>query len=53
MRNAKFQALERTQPVLPMGFLYIDGAIVAQCKPRHRHYELLTFLRHIEANVPA
>jgi hypothetical protein len=31
----------------------LDGAVIAQCKPRHRHQEFLAFLRHIEANVPA
>ena len=25
---------------------------IAQCKPRHRHQEFLSFLRHIDANVP-
>jgi putative transposase len=73
--KSQIQALERTQPLLPMGFGYIegvthdyqrhgtttlfaalnvlDGAVLAQCKPRHRHQEFLAFLRHIEANVPA
>ena len=31
----------------------LDGAVLAQCKPRYRHQEFLAFLRHIEANVPA
>src|SRR5258705_3211467 len=31
----------------------LDGAVLAQCRPRHRHQEFLAFLRHIEANVPA
>src|SRR3984893_13868931 len=31
----------------------LDGAVIAQCKPRHRHQEFLAFLRHIETNVPA
>ncbi|MBA2492441.1 MAG: IS630 family transposase [Gammaproteobacteria bacterium] len=31
----------------------LDGRVLAQCKPRHRHQEFLSFLRHIEANVPA
>ena len=73
--KSQIQALERTQPMLPMGFGYIegvthdyqrhgtttlfaaltvlDGAVTAQCKPRHRHQEFLAFLRHIETNVPA
>ena len=28
------------------------GQILAQCKPRHRHQEFLSFLKHIDANVP-
>jgi putative transposase len=73
--KSQIQALERTQPMLPMGFGYVegvthdyerhgtttlfaalnvlDGSILAQCKPRHRHQEFLAFLRHLEANVPA
>jgi putative transposase len=72
--KSQVQALERTQPMLPMGFGYVegvthdykrhgtttlfaalnvlDGSVLAQCKPRHRHQEFLSFLRHIEANVP-
>jgi putative transposase len=30
----------------------LDGTVIAQCKPRHRHQEFLGFLRTIEANVP-
>ena len=26
--------------------------MIAQCKPRHRHQEFLSFLRHIEKSVP-
>ena len=29
------------------------GRVIAQCKPRHRHQEFLSFLRHIDANVPS
>jgi transposase len=72
--KSQVQALERTQPVLPMGLGYVEGithdyirhgtttlfaaldvangSILAQCKQRHRHQEFLSFLRHIEANVP-
>lgn len=72
--KSQVQALERTQPVLPMGLGYVEGvthdyirhgtttlfaaldvangAVLTQCKPKHRHQEFLTFLRHIEANVP-
>src|SRR6266446_9584402 len=73
--KSQVQALERTQPVLPMGFGYIegvthdyyrhgtttlfaalnvlDGSVITQCKPRHRHQEFLSFLNHLERNVPA
>ena len=73
--KSQVQALERTQPMLPMGLgnlegfthdyqrhgtttLFaalnlLDGSVLAQCQPRHRHQEFLAFLRHIEANVPA
>lgn len=72
--KSQCQALERTQPMLPLGMGYVegithdyerhgtttlfaalnvaDGKVLAQCKPRHRHQEFLTFLRHIERNVP-
>jgi len=30
----------------------LDGSVLAQCKPRHRHQEYLAFLRHIETQVP-
>ena len=68
------QALERTQPVLPMGLGYLegvthdyyrhgtttlfaalnvlDGSVITQCKPRHRHQEFLSFLNHLDRNVP-
>ena len=68
------QALEPTQPLLPLGLGYVEGVthgyirhgtttlfaaldvatgqILAQCKPRHRHQEFLSFLKHIDANVP-
>ena len=69
--KSQVQALERTQPVLPMGLGYAEGIthdyvrhgtttlfaaldiangqVFTQCKPRHRHQEFLSFLRHIEA----
>src|SRR5271165_1571083 len=72
--KSQVQALERTQPVLPMGLGYVegvthdyyrhgtttlfaalnvlDGSVITQCKPRHRHQEFLAFLRHIEREVP-
>jgi len=73
--KSQCQALERTQPMLPMGFGYVEGvthdykrhgtttlfaalnvlngAVLATCKPRHRHQEFLSFLRQIDAAVPA
>ena len=74
--RSQIKALQRTQPLLPMGLGYIEGvthnyvrhgtttlfaaldvatgAVLAQCKRRHRHHEFLAFfLRHIDANVPA
>ncbi|MCK5806339.1 MAG: IS630 family transposase [Lentisphaeria bacterium] len=72
--KSQIQALDRTQPMLPMGLGYVEGfthdykrygtttlfaaldtatgQVLAQCKPRHRHQEFLTFLKHIDANVP-
>lgn len=72
--KSQVQALERTQPLLPMGLGYVEGVthdyvrhgtttlfaaldrangrVLTQCKPRHRHQEFLSFLRHIEASVP-
>ena len=73
--KSQCQALERTQPVLPMGLGYVEGVThdyirhgtttsfaaldiasgqaITQCKPRHRHQEFLSFLRHLEANTLA
>lgn len=73
--KSQIQALERTQPMLPLGLGYVEGVthdyerhgtttlfaaldittgeVMAQCKARHRHQELLQFLRHIDSNVPA
>lgn len=28
------------------------GQVITQCKPRHRHQEFLSFLRHLDQNVP-
>jgi putative transposase len=72
--KSQCQALERTQPLLPMGFGYLEGvthdyrrhgtttlfaaldvltgAVLSTCKPRHRHQELLSFLRAIDKAVP-
>jgi putative transposase len=73
--KSQIQALDRTQPLLPMGLGYVEGVthdyvrhgtttlfaaldiangnVLAQCKPRHRHQEFLSFLRHIDKEVPA
>jgi transposase len=72
--KSQVQALERSQPVLPMGLGYVegvthdyyrhgtttlfaaldvlDGKVITQCKPRHRHQEFLAFLNHLDRNVP-
>src|SRR5271165_2517788 len=73
--KSQIQALNRTQPVLPMGLGYVEGithdyvrhgtttlfaaldiatgAVFTECKPRHRHQEFLSFLRNLQACVPA
>lgn len=73
--KSQCQALERTQPMLPMGLGYIEGVthdykrhgtttlfaalnvlngqVIAQCRPRHRHQEFLNFLRAIDKAVPS
>jgi putative transposase len=73
--KSQIQALDRTQPLLPLGLGYVEGvtpgyvrhgtttlfaaldiasgAVLTQCKRRHRHQEFLQFLRHIDATVPA
>src|SRR5215472_450994 len=73
--KSQVQALERTQPLLPMGLGYVEGVthdyyrhgtvtlfaaldivtggVISQCKPRHRHQEFLSFLKHLDANTPA
>jgi putative transposase len=53
--KSQVQALERTQPMLPMGLGYLEGVThdyYRQCKARHRHQEFLSFLRHLDASVP-
>jgi len=72
--KSQTQALERTQPMLPLGLGYaerlthdykrhgtttlfaaldvLNGSVLTDCKPRHRHQEFLAFLRSIEVNVP-
>ena len=73
--KSQIQALQRTQPVLPMGLGYLegvthdyfrhgtttlfaalnvlDGSVISQCKPRHRHQEFIGFLNHLDHQVPA
>lgn len=72
--KSQCQALERTQPVLPLGLGYVQGVthdyirhgtltlfaaldvargqVLAQCKSQHRHQEFLSFLKHLDKNVP-
>jgi transposase len=72
--KTQIQALDRTQPLLPMGLGYVEGvthdyirhgtttlfaaldvatgAVIAECKPRHRHQEFLSFLRRIDKEIP-
>src|ERR1022692_1234877 len=72
--KSQIQALNRTQPVLPMGLGYVEGithdyvrhgtttlfaaldiatgAVFTKGKPRHRHQEFLSFLRHLDEAVP-
>jgi putative transposase len=72
--KTQIQALDRTQPLLPMGLGYVEGvthdyirhgtttlfaaldvatgAVITECKPRHRHQEFLSFLRRIDKEVP-
>jgi transposase len=73
--KSQIQALERTQPLLPMGLGYAEGVthdyfrhgtvtlfaaldiatggVISQCKPRHRHQEFLSFLKHLADHTPA
>ena len=73
--KSQIQALERSQPVLPMGLGYVEGIthdyfrhgtttlfaaldlakgkVIGQCKARHRHQEFISFLNHLDRNIPA
>jgi putative transposase len=73
--KSQIQALDRAQPMLPMGLGYAEGVthnyirhgtttlfaalniasgdVITSCKRRHRHQEYLSFLKQIDANVPA
>ena len=72
--KSQIQALERTQPMLPMGLGYLEGfthdyerhgtttlfaaldiangAVIAECKRRHRHQEYLSFLKRVDEAMP-
>ena len=72
--KSQIQALDRTQPMLPMGLGFVegvthdyerhgtttlfaaldvaDGKVISKCKKRHRHQEYLSFLKHVDENVP-
>ena len=72
--KSQVQAVQRSQPVLPMGLGYVEGVnhdylrqgtttlfaaldvgtgrVLSRCKPRRGHQEYLSFLRHVDANVP-
>ena len=69
--NSQIQALDRTQPILPLrpglperqthdyqrhetttlfaALNVLDGTVIAQCQPRHRHQKFLRFLNRLEA----
>jgi len=73
--KSQCQALERTQPGLPLGvghiaththdyyrhgtitlfaaLNYLDGKLIGQTAPRHRHQEWLRFLKKVHAETPA
>ena len=72
--KSQIQALERTQPLLPLRFgiparqthdymrhgtttLFaalntLDGTVIGDCMPRHRHQEFIRFLKRIDAETP-
>ena len=72
--KSQIQALDRTQPLLPVGLGYVEGVthdyvrhgtttlfaaldiatgkVLTQCRHHHRHQEYLSFLKHIDSNVP-
>jgi len=71
--KSQIQALDRTQPILPMrpglperqthdyrrngtttlfaALNVLEGTVLGQCYPRHRHQEFLHFLEHMEASI--
>jgi transposase len=72
--KSQIQALERTQPLLPMrpgvparqshdykrngtttlfaALSMLDGRVIGDCMPRHRHQEFIRFLKRIDAETP-
>jgi transposase len=73
--KSQIQALERTQPLLPLrpgiparqthdymrhgtttlfaALNMLDGTVIGDCMPRHRHQEFIRFLQLIDVKVPA
>jgi putative transposase len=41
------------QPQSSAALNVLDGSVITQCKARHRHQEFLSFLNHLDRNVPA
>jgi transposase len=72
--KSQIQALDRTQPLLPMrpgvparqthdykrngtttlfaALSILDGKVIGDCMPRHRHQEFIRFLKRIDAETP-
>ncbi len=72
--KSQIQALERTQPLLPMrpgiparqthdytrhgtttlfaALNMLDGTVIGDCMPRHRHQEFIRFLQTIDTKTP-
>ncbi len=72
--KSQIQALERTQPLLPMrpgvparqshdyrrngtttlfaALSMLDGRVIGDCMPRHRHQEFIRFLKKIDSETP-
>lgn len=72
--KSQFQALDRTQPGLPMkkgrcgtmthdykrngtttlfaALSILDGKVIGDCMPRHRHQEFIRFLKKIDSETP-
>ena len=73
--KSQIQALDRTQPALPMkqgrcgtmthdykrngtttlfaALSMLDGKVIGDCMPRHRHQEFIRFLKRIDRETPA